>query len=93
MTAHISALDNPIIRNNFYEVLCYHQKRLDKGDCEIIDKQLIFDTSPETAASIFKLIAPLIPEVNSPVFHVSLCFTPTDYMELKEAGLQKISQE
>jgi len=93
MTAHISELDNPTIRNNFYEVLCYHQKRLKKGDCKIIDKQLIFDTNPEIAASIFKLIAPLIPEENSQVFHVSLCFTPTDYSQLKETGLQKISQE
>jgi len=31
MTAHISILDNPTISNNFYEVLCYHQKRLDRG--------------------------------------------------------------
>jgi len=93
MTAHISVLDNPAISNNFYEILCYHQKRLDKGDCEIIDKQLIFDTSPDIAASIFRLIAPIIPEECSQVFHVSLCFTPTDYDQLKEAGLQKISQE
>lgn len=93
MTAHISALDNPEISDNFYEVLCYHQKRLDKKDCKIIDKQLIFDTSPETAASIFRLIAPFVFEVSPQIFHVSLCFDPTDYKQLKEAGLQKISQE
>ena len=77
---------------NFYGAALYNQKKVDKGEGEIIGKRLIANTSPKQVDKNLKVLSNNS-RVTKPVFHVSLSFAAEEKSKLNNEKLVEISKE
>ena len=77
---------------NFYGAALYNQKKVDKGEGEIIGKRLIANTSPKQVDRNLKVLSNNS-RVKKPVFHVSLSFAAEEKSKLNNEKLVEISKE
>jgi len=78
--------------NSFYGAALYNQKKVDKGEGEIIGKRLIANTSPKQVDRNLKVLSNNS-RVKKPVFHVSLSFAAEEKSKLNNEKLVEISKE
>ncbi len=78
--------------NNFYGAALYNQKKVDKGEGEIIGKRLIANTTPKQVDRNLKVLSNNS-RVKKPVFHVSLSFAAEEKSKLNNEKLVEISKE
>ncbi|GEM_PF-1295837 len=78
--------------NNFYGAALYNQKKVDKGEGEIIGKRLIANTAPKQVDRNLKVLSNNS-RVKKPVFHVSLSFAAEEKSKLSNEKLVEISKE
>jgi len=77
---------------NFFAVAHYHQGKIDKGECTIIDSHLLYSTKPKQIGRIMCFFSQF-GQTKQPVFHVSLSFPKKDLVGLTDEKLQMISQD
>ena len=77
---------------NFFAVAHYHQEKIDKGQCTIIDSHLLYSTKPKQIGRIMRFFSQF-GQTRQPVFHVSLSFPKKDLDGLTDEKLQAISEE
>ena len=78
--------------NSFYGAALYNQQKVDKGEGEIIGKQLIANTAPKQADKNLKVLSNNS-RVKKPLFHVSLSFAAEEKGKLSNEKLVEISKE
>lgn len=77
---------------NFFAVAYYHQEKMNKGKCRIIDSHLLYSTKPKQIGRIMRFFSQF-GQTKQPVFHVSLSFPKKDLDELTDEKLQSISRD
>ena len=72
-----------VIGKDFYGVLAYNEKKVNKGVGHVIDSNIGHST-PANMTNEFNLIRQLRPRLGKAVFHVSLNLPYSDYLDDKE---------